>query len=175
MKKIIFALMLLVLIPTAVLAWDDCPYNEIDCPFPGECSRYIDIDNDEICDHSQMGSEDEIYGIINIEPENKQLKSTYYFLPISLFLIVFYTITRILSKKKIISIADHRKIWNILLLISFLISGILGILLIVKINFNITNFLPFNALFWHVEFGIVMFIICIFHIIERRAYFKSWR
>ena len=98
---------------------------------------------------------------------------TYHLLPITLVLIILYVITRILSKGKIISVIDHRKIWNILLLISFLISGILGILLIVKINFNIANFLPFNALFWHVETGIVMFVICVIHIIERRHYFKN--
>ena len=64
----------------------------------------------------------------------------YHLIPISLFLIIIYLITYTLTKKKIISIINHKKIWNILLLISFLISGILGILLIIKINFNITNF-----------------------------------
>ncbi|MCK5416767.1 hypothetical protein KAI92_05065 [Candidatus Parcubacteria bacterium] len=97
----------------------------------------------------------------------------YHLLPISLFLIIFYTITYILSKKKIISIAGHRKIWNVLLLITFLISGILGILLIIKINFSTRHSLSQNALFWHVETGIAMFVICIFHIIERRYYFKN--
>ncbi|MCK5212043.1 hypothetical protein KAJ89_05050 [Candidatus Parcubacteria bacterium] len=175
-SKIIFALILLILIPTTALAWNDCPYNETDCPSPGECSRYIDTDNDKICDWSQLPPKDRdngIYGIINLESENKQSKIMYHLLPISLLLIIFYAITHILSRKKIISIVNHRKIWNVLLLISFLISGILGILLIIKINFNIINFLPFNALFWHVETGIAMFIICVIHIIERRYYFKN--
>lgn len=60
MKKIIFTLTLLILIPTTALAWDDCPHNKIDCSFPGECSRYIDTDNDKICDHSQPAQEDKI-------------------------------------------------------------------------------------------------------------------
>ena len=98
---------------------------------------------------------------------------TYHLIPISLFLIIFYAITRILSKKKIISIINYRKIWNVLLLISFLISGILGIILIIKINFGIKFLLPFNILFWHVEIGIVMFVICMFHVIERWSYFKN--
>jgi len=98
---------------------------------------------------------------------------TYHLIPISLILILLYLITHILSKKKIISTINHRKIWNILLLISFLISGLLGILLIIEINFGIAIPLFFNILFWHVEIGIVMFIICIFHIIERWNYFKN--
>ena len=95
----------------------------------------------------------------------------YHLVPISLLLIIFYAITYILTKKKVISVVSNRKIWNILLLITFLFSGISGILLVIKINFNLTNFLSFKALHLHVETGIAMFVICIFHIIERRYYF----
>lgn len=98
---------------------------------------------------------------------------TYHFAPISLILILLYFITHILSKKKIISIADHRKIWNFLLLITFLISGLLGILLIIKINFRIRIPLPFNTLFWHVEIGIAMLVISIFHIFWHWTYFNN--
>jgi len=98
---------------------------------------------------------------------------TYHLIPISLLLIVFYAITRILSKKKSISVMTHRKIWNILLLISFLISGVLGIILILEINFKTKFLLPFNILFLHVEIGIAMFLISILHIIERWNYFKN--
>ncbi|MEA1963271.1 MAG: hypothetical protein U9M94_03495 [Patescibacteria group bacterium] len=94
-------------------------------------------------------------------------------MPISLFLIIFYAITRILSQKKIISIATNRKIWNILLLITFLISGILGIILVVEVNLRTKFLLHFNILFWHVEIGIAMFIICVIHIAERWNYFKN--
>ena len=176
MKKIIFALLLLILIPAITLAWDDCPHNEADCPFPGKCSRYVDIDNDEICDHSQPMSENKIEA--TTEDENsltttKQNKMTYHLVPISLILVLLYFITCVLSKKKIISVVDRRKIWNVLLLITFLISGILGIILVIEINFGTKLLLPFNILFWHVEVGIAMFIICMLHIVERRNYFKN--
>lgn len=180
MKKIISAL-LLILIPITVLAWDNCPYNKINCPTPGECDRYIDIDDDKICDHSQPAPEDRGVEIINTQEisdedlaiNNKRPTMAYHLLPISLVLILLYFITYILSKKKIISIINHKKIWNVLLLITFLISGILGIILIIEINFGITIPLPFNMLFWHVEIGIAMFVICIIHIIERWNYFKN--
>jgi len=181
-KIIIFALLLLVLIPVSTLAWDDCLHNETDCLYPGDCARYIDTDSDGICDHSQLASEDRGDKIadaqttkeINISnTKDKQQKSVYHLLPISLFLIVLYTISHILSKKKIVSVVNHRKIWNFLLLITFLASGTLGILLIIKINFGITIFSWFNVLFWHVEIGIAMFAISIFHIFWHWPYFKS--
>ena len=104
---------------------------------------------------------------------DKQYQGIYHFLPISLFLIILYLISHILSKKKIVSVVNHKKIWNILLLITFLISGILGILMVVRINFSLIIPLPFNILFWHVEIAIAMFVICMLHIIERWRYFKN--
>ena len=181
MKKIILILFLLILIPLVTLAWDDCPYGEVDCPHPGDCSRYIDTDGDGICDHSQPVPKDRNVETINTQTisdknltaNNKQSAMTYHLAPISLFLILLYFITHILSKKKVISVVKHRKIWNFLLLISFLISGFLGILLIIKINFGSTIPLPFNTLFWHVEAGIAMFMISIFHTFWHWAYFKN--
>ena len=183
MKKIIFSLFLLILSPATVLAWDDCSYGEVDCLYPGDCSRYIDTDNDGICDHSQPAPEDrntEIE-IINTQiaegksliTNNERSKAVYHLVPISLFLFFLYFITYILSKKKIISVVGHRKLWNFLLITTFLISGLLGILLVIKINFGITVSLPFNTLFWHVEAGIAMFIISIFHTLWHWTYFKN--
>jgi hypothetical protein len=37
----------------SVLAWDDCPLGLVNDPYPGACPRYIDTNNDGICDHSQ--------------------------------------------------------------------------------------------------------------------------
>ena len=181
LKKIIFILLVLILTPVTTLAWDDCPYNEIDCLSPGNCNRYIDTDNDGICDHSQPAPEDRSIKVINTQEindkslitNNKQPATTYHLLPISLVLILLYFITHILSKKKIVSIVSHRKIWNVLLLVTLLVSGILGILLVIKINFGIAIPLPFNILFWHVEIGIAMFVISIFHTLWHWAYFKN--
>jgi uncharacterized integral membrane protein len=213
MKKIIFTLSILMLIPMISLAWDDCPYGEIDCPDPGECSRYIDTDNDGICDHSQPAPADRETGgesgeetDLDLSGEGRELNDSYelatnkdleikdqqvqevvtevvnekksgrsyHLLPISLILIVLYIISHILSKKKVISVINHRKFWNILLLITFLASGISGILLVIKVNFGIVISAPFNMLFFHVETGIAMAVISIFHIIWHWAYFKSF-
>lgn len=97
----------------------------------------------------------------------------YHFLPIALFLIFLYIISSILVKKKIISVVNHRKIWNILLFITFFISGILGILLILSINMGKIISLPFNMLFWHAEIGIAMVVISFFHIFWHMPYLKN--
>jgi len=187
MKKIIFALILLVLISAATLAFEYCPHDEIDCTFPGECSRYIDTDNDGICDYSQPAPENRSDDTTIIAAESNssakipvttaitddQSKPTYDLLLILLVLIVLYAISYILSKKKIIRVISHRKIWNILLLISFLISGLLGILLVIRINYGAAIPLLFNVLFWHVEFSIAMFIISLFHTLWHCTYFKN--
>ncbi|MEA3453002.1 MAG: hypothetical protein U9Q96_01540 [Patescibacteria group bacterium] len=182
MRKVIFILFILSFIPLVVLAWDDCPHNQIDCPAPGDCNRYVDIDNDEICDYSQLAPEDRSVVVIqtdqgeissSIKDKKIQPERVYHFVPISLFLVVLYVTTHILSSRKVISIMSHRKIWNILLLGTFLFSGILGILLVIKINFGLMILSKFNALFWHVETGIAMFAISIFHILWHWAYFKN--
>ena len=42
----------------SIYAWDNCPFDLDDDPYPGECKRYIDTDGDGICDLSQPTPED---------------------------------------------------------------------------------------------------------------------
>ena len=109
---------------------------------------------------------------IVIEPKTTN-ERIYHLIPILIISLIFYITSHILSKKNKISVSKHRRIWNILLLATFLISGILGILLVIRINFGINFPLPFNILFWHVEFGIAMSIISMFHIAWHWNYFKN--
>lgn len=97
----------------------------------------------------------------------------YYLLPVSLFLIVLYAAGYALSKKGIISVVAHRKAWNFALLVTFLVSGVLGILLILRVSFGFAVPLPVNILFWHVEAGIAMFVISVFHVLWHLSYFRN--
>ena len=179
-----------ILIFTFLYGWKDCPMRETNCPFPGKCGLYVDTDNDSICDHSQYSPGNRVKAsnkdtvikdlspqklnenpVSGNEPKTKVKRRIYHLIPISVILTLLYILTSILSKRKIIRFGTHIKIWNVLLLISFLISGILGILLIIRVNSGLTIALPFNILFWHVEFGIAMAIISIFHIIWHWKYF----
>ena len=34
-------------------ASSNCPYGEINCTYPGNCGRFIDVNNNDICDYSE--------------------------------------------------------------------------------------------------------------------------
>jgi hypothetical protein len=169
MKKTLIILLISVFIPLISQAALDCPYGLIDDPAPGECGRYLDTNQDQLCDHSQIISKIEN----KTTPTKASSSRTYHFLQITLILIVLYSISRILLHKKRINLLIHKQIWNSILLFSFLISGILGILLIFQINSGKILKLPFNMIFWHVEIGIIMFVISVFHVIEHWKFFKN--
>jgi hypothetical protein len=92
---------------------------------------------------------------------------------ISSIAIMLYAISFIASKRKLISVVTHRKIWNILLGIHFFATAILGILLVLRISYGFVLPIPFNMLFWHVESGIVFSLIAVFHIAWHFPYFKA--
>ena len=100
-------------------------------------------------------------------------KKPYHLLPLSLSLFFLYFASIILYKKKILKAKNHFKFWNFALLFSFLISGLLGITLVIMINYGIRIKLPFNILFWHTEAGIAMFAISMFHIHWHWRYIKN--
>jgi hypothetical protein len=172
MKKSVILIFVLIFISAGITSGEDCPLG-------------IYNNGDGICVHSQPApvysfgnavnlskintvSEDKVFGA------GKQVyRNAYNVIPISIALLLLYVFSLLLVKKKILGNALHRKIWNVLLLISFLGVGILGLLLVVRISYGLTLPLPFNDLFWHVEFGIAMAIISAFHVIWHRDYFMS--
>lgn len=99
--------------------------------------------------------------------------NNYHFLLIFLVTFALYFFSLFLVKIKKISLLVHRRIWNIILLISFLISGILGLILAFSIDqkLAISWYLPF--LWFHVEFGIVMALVSIFHTVWHLPYFAA--
>ncbi len=99
--------------------------------------------------------------------------TTYNTIPLSIIIITTYIITWILAKKKYIRLITHRRLWNLVLLSTFLISGLLGILILLRIDYGIIIQLPLNILYLHVETGIAMTIIAIFHILWHLKYFKN--
>ena len=99
------------------------------------------------------------------------MTTPYLLLPLSLLLILFYLICLILVKAGIIRQNYHRKIWNTLLLITFLITAVLGLLLAVQINYKLEWNSVRTILKWHVNFGIAMSFIAIFHFIWHWHYY----
>ncbi len=229
MKRLLLIAVIMFCSGQLVFAWDDCPYGKTNdnCEFPGECGRYVDTNQDNVCDHSQEKpiittatisqknveqkegqklvdnvvvtarsnstvtdpvtlDDDNLQGVNSVEVisnahnpggtnqgdtlnKNEQV---YHLVPITVVLLLFYFIFKVLLKTKKIKLLSFRRFWNTLLLISFLFVGLTGILLIIQVNFSLKVPLPFNVLYWHSEIGIIMFIVCVFHIIERWAFFK---
>jgi hypothetical protein len=97
----------------------------------------------------------------------------YHLLSITATSLGLYALSLLLVATKRIRKATHRRIWNILLLLSFLISCILGLVLVVQINYQIAQPLLDPFTFWHVEAGIAMTLISIFHIFWHLPYFKQ--
>jgi len=98
----------------------------------------------------------------------------YPFFPILAVALFFYLLGWFLVKKEKISRATFFRFWNFWLLISFLVSGLLGVVLVLRINYQVIIPFPFNVLYWHVEAGILMAIISVFHILWHWRYFAAF-
>jgi hypothetical protein len=103
--------------------------------------------------------------------EQAKPKSIYRSLSVALITIVLYLMTWLLSYGNKISVVLHRKIWNWLLLITFIPVFLTSLFWLLRVDYGIILSLPFNITFWHVEFGIVMILISIFHIIWHTQYY----
>ncbi len=70
-----------------VYGWDDCPFGMTNssCYYPGKCGRYIDTNNNGICDHSEPYPTTENSGVensqttttVNIDTSNESLYDKY--------------------------------------------------------------------------------------------------
>lgn len=103
----------------------------------------------------------------------KGKKNNYHFLSIAVPLIITYFLLLWLSSIKKIKKITMLRIWNILLLVSFLVTAILGLLITAKIIYNLQ--LPYMKMIYiiHVDFGVAMAIISIFHLLRHWNYYKT--
>ena len=173
-------------------SWDSCSKGRVNCYYPGDCNSYIDTNRDSICDRSeanqQTSSSSTIYGTTSTSTGNQDIvdtgnstestaaiagRSSYNFIPIVIGSIILYSITWIMSARKIITQVLHRRIWNVVLLVSALISIIPGAILTINIDLHTRIPLPFNLRYWHVEAGIMLGIVALFHIIWHWRYFAK--
>lgn len=99
--------------------------------------------------------------------------TTYGFLPIVVIGLLIYLISYILTKTKHLKFTKHRRIWNLLLLLSFFVAGIIGIIMAFIYSFEIDFEIPYIILQIHVGFGTVWFIIAFFHFTWHLSYFKK--
>ena len=178
MKKIYVLILIIFLTPIAVYAWNDCPYGLVNDPFPGQCPRYEDTNQDGVCDHSQSPSgsssnnssenretDRNAANISSSDIQNaKSVPSENYFLvPLSITILIIYLITYLFYLENRLKRDFFYKIWNYVLIISFLVTGATGLILMIVITQGITSSWNLTIDFWHAEFGIIMVVSTLFH------------
>ena len=100
-------------------------------------------------------------------------KKPYDLILISALTLGLYALTFILVKANVLKKTTHRKIWNSILLITALVSCLLGFFLVFQINYGWKMDWFWKVKFYHVEFGIAMTIVALFHIFWHMNYWKT--
>jgi hypothetical protein len=95
----------------------------------------------------------------------------YFVLPIIILSLILYISSYFLYTDNYLKLNSYKFIWNIVLISSSLVVGIIGLVMIIFINLNI---LPIDRglIFWHVEAGIVTVITALFHV---HIYWKPFK
>ncbi|HEX3014220.1 MAG TPA: hypothetical protein VHO92_08110 [Methanobacterium sp.] len=97
----------------------------------------------------------------------------YHIIPVSLLIIGAYLFTHYLFSKGILKPQKHKRLWNSLLMGSFLGSGATGVLLIYMINFGVALAYRQGLNYWHVELSLLMVIATLIHFHIYRKPFKN--
>jgi hypothetical protein len=97
----------------------------------------------------------------------------YYFSPVAIGFLAVYGVSFGLYRTRRMKVTTHRKIWNMLLLATFLLCGLIGLLLAVGVTRSTPWALPSWLLVWHVETGIAMCFISFFHIGWHARYYLA--
>ncbi len=83
-----------------------------------------------------------------------------------------YLVTYTLYKAGLIKKSIHVNLWNFILFCAFLVTALAGFALMVLLELGVITSINLGLLYWHVEFGITMALVTVFHI---SIYWKSTR
>lgn len=97
----------------------------------------------------------------------------YRFVGISVATLLLYCLTSVLVFANKMKKTTHKKIWNVLLLLTCLVSCLLGFFLVIQINYHFATEWLRSILKIHVEFGIAMTIIAVIHILWHTNYYSK--
>jgi hypothetical protein len=186
-----------------------CPYGLDFDPYPGQCSRYIDVDGSGSCDlalsaasttqtstgndnsTSQDTTQNEFEDDDTIDIDDNAVEvtdtgpdgldaaegSNFHILPITIIIIGSYLFTYYLFKKRILKPKQHKRIWNILVTIGYIGTGLTGVLLTLMIKLGISTVYNPGITYWHAELALLMVLgtFIHFHIYRRplKKMFKS--
>jgi len=185
-KKLYVVLLIVLLTPIAVYAWNDCPYGLLNDPYPGQCPRYLDSNQDSICDHSESPSSGSLNNsstlttqtnegsvsdknnsnssFSDIQQASSVPSQSYNLIPIATTTIIIYLITYLLYLEDRLKRSIYYAIWKYVLMASFIVTGVTGLILAVFINYGIQSSWNLTIDFWHAEFAIIMAVSTLLHI-----------
>ena len=100
---------------------------------------------------------------------------TYHVLPIGVTILLIYLFSLYLSSAGFTNRQSHRRFWNWILLASFLVTGLFGLLMALKVTYKWD--IPFSGpvLRWHVETGIAMAFSALIHLTWHLGYYFGRR
>lgn len=159
-----------------------------DEPTPAKEKEPVKVDKKQVAETNEVAAEleanvptttvateTEASGTVETEEvsETPEPQSPYPVYPILGGLLALYIISIVLVKMNVWQKATHRKIWNIALTVTFLVSCLLGTLLAIFIHHGYypANYVDFLHI--HVWFGIGMTIIALFHALWHLNYYKA--
>jgi hypothetical protein len=88
----------------------------------------------------------------------------YLLIPITVIVGTLYFYSRFAYRHGMIKKSFHRKFWNYVLLITFLVTALLGIIQVILIDYKLEAQFVLEILVYHVNFGIAMSLIAVFHL-----------
>lgn len=99
--------------------------------------------------------------------------SPYHLITMSAVVLIGYVLSIVFVTVHFIKKSSHRKFWNLILLITFLLSGLLGVFLAIQISYDlpIKNLTIYYVI--HVDAGIIMAILSFIHFYWHRKYYYS--
>ena len=97
----------------------------------------------------------------------------YHVIGTGLTTILLYLISYFFCRIGYYSLQFHKKLWNSLLAIAFLITALAGVFMALQITYKWDIPIVKSVLKWHVEFGIGMALTGIFHFIWHLSYFTK--
>ncbi len=102
--------------------------------------------------------------------------SNFHILPVTIIMIGAYLFTYYLFKSGILKAKKHKRIWNILVSVGYLGTGITGVLLTVMINLGISTAYNPGITYWHAELALLMVLGTFIHLhIYRRSFKKMFK
>ncbi|MCH7657690.1 MAG: hypothetical protein IIB05_05165 [Bacteroidetes bacterium] len=91
------------------------------------------------------------------------MSTPYSFISIGIIALILYLLSFTISRIGLIRTVTHRKIWNVLLGLTFFGTALLGIIMAIRINYKLDIPWVDQITILHVDFGISMVMIAMFH------------